>query len=420
MTVQLKPKKILALSLALCPFFRHYNLFGINIAMFLIVCVSIYMTKINLARNNYSLVNHFSGTIAIILMFMYAAIDAMIVQSGNFGDLTSKLSQIFTFFAMIAISVNCFLDTEMRTFHNSFVENISIIMSVVIILQYVLFYGFGVSPGYERAFLFPFQNFFIESVKSYLSQSYMVIDGLFRPSAFFLEPAHYSQYCILGLASLFATEKGFFTRKKILISIGIFMTTSGIGIASVLAIWALALYFGNRKITSSLIIRTVIITILMIVAFVLLYFTVPIFQNSVNRVIAPGDGYNAFEGRLGSRFLIGTLDGVFFVFGKGFKNIPTWGSLDTPYFMTGIVELMYCQGILGMIIFLACCVYIFCKIRRRATLDCFLGFICAFIYILGSDWFSPLTIITFLPFFFTETLPIKRITMKRGNKIENE
>lgn len=409
----------MALCLALCPFFRHYNFLGKNVALLLIICVSICVTKINLQRNNYSLINRFTGILLVVFMFTYAVIDTMIVHIDNNADLTSSLREILLFFIMIILSVNCFLDIEMRSFHNFYVENISILMSGVILLQYVLFYGFGVSPGYERAFLFPFQNLFIESVKSYLSQSYMVIDGLFRPSAFFLEPAHYSQYCILGLASLFATEKSFLTLKKVIISIGIFMTTSGIGIASVLVIWMVALYFGNRKITSALIGKTIASTILLAVLLMLLYFTVPVFQSSVNRVILPGNGYNAFEGRLGSRFLIGTLEGVFFAFGKGFKNIPTWGMLDTPYFMTGIVELIYCQGMLGMSIFLTCCFYMFWKLKRKAALDCFLGFICAFIFVLGSDWFSPLTIITFIPFLFTETISNKTILMKKkGNKNE--
>lgn len=414
MTIHRQLKKMMALLLALCPFFRHYNLFGINVAILVIICASAWMTIINLQSKKYSLMNQFAGISIVIFMFIYALIDAMIVHIDSDAQLISSLRQIVLFFMMIIVSVNCFLDVEMRSLHNFCVENISIIMSIVIVLQYALFYGFGVSLGHERAFLFPFQNLFIESVKNYLGQSYMVIDGLFRPSAFFLEPAHYSQYCILGLASLFSTEKNFLTVKKVIISIGIFMTTSGIGIASVLAVWVLALYFENKKITSNHIIKIVVSTILMAAFFTVLYLTVPIFQSSVNRVIAPGDGYNAFEGRLGSRFLIVTLQGVSFVFGKGFKNIPTWGSLDTPYFMTGIVELMYCQGILGMVIFLACSFNMFWELKRKAMLGCFLGFLCALIFIVGSDWFSPLTIITFLPFLFKGPLPIKPLQMKRG------
>lgn len=418
MTIHIHPKKMMALFLALCPFFRHYSLFGINVAMFFIVCISICMIKINLQSNNYSLINQFAGISMVIFMFIYAVVDAMIVQVDNGEQLVSSLRQIVLFFIMIIVSVNCFLDVEMRSLHNLCVENISIIMSIVIVLQYVLFYGFGVSLGHERAFLFPFQNLFIESVENYLSQSYMVIDGLFRPSAFFLEPAHYSQYCILGLASLFSTEKNFLTVKKVIISIGIFMTTSGIGIASVLAVWVLALYIENEKVTMNHVIKIVVITILMTVFFAVLYLAVPVFQSSVNRVIAPGDGYNAFEGRLGSRFLIGTLQGVSFVFGKGFRNIPTWGRLDTPYFMTGIVELMYCQGVLGTLIFLVCSLNMFRKLKRKAMLGCFLGFICALIFIVGSDWFSPLTIITFLPFLFTGPLLIRTLQMKKGGKNE--
>lgn len=62
------------------------------------------------------------------------------------------------------------------------------------------------------------------------------VEGMYRPCAFFLEPAQYSQYCTIGLGSCLFTHRPK-TKNALFISLGIFASTSGMGFVSVFAIW---------------------------------------------------------------------------------------------------------------------------------------------------------------------------------------
>ena len=166
--------------------------------------------------------------------------------------------------------------------------------------------------------------------------------NMYRPSAFFIEPSHFGQYAFLGLsACLFSTEKVRY-KEAILISVGMFATTSGMGFVMTGAIW---LWWGLSKMEKFPVIYKIClfvgVCIIAALLFLILY-QIPYFQSILSRFIDTPEGeYNAIEGR--------TFGWAYFE-NKDFWDL-FWGfgtdSLPDVYF-TGFMEQLYMYGWLGV------------------------------------------------------------------------
>lgn len=166
--------------------------------------------------------------------------------------------------------------------------------------------------------------------------------GMYRPSAFFMEPSHFGQYAFLGLsACLFGTEK-VRLKEALLISMGMFATTSGMGFVMTGATW---LWWGLSKMEDFPAIYKVCLFMGVCITAILLFFMlyqIPFFQSILSRFIDTPEGeYNAIEGR--------TFGWAYFE-NKDFWDL-FWGfgtdSLPKVYF-TGFMEQLYMYGWLGV------------------------------------------------------------------------
>ena len=185
----------------------------------------------------------------------------------------------------------------------------------------------------------------IDGIKSYAQNILTGIplgDTMYRPCAFFLEPSHMSQYCIIGLGSvLYRTKPSI--KRALLISFGMLLTTSGIGLVLTFTMWAWWWLFRDGRKNS----RNTLFFTLSAIVIVLILSQTPIFQTTLSRIISnPEDDYNAINGRLfwwDSYFGDGQISS--FIFGKGTANLPE------DYF-TGIMTQLFAYGIIGTGLFI--------------------------------------------------------------------
>ena len=102
--------------------------------------------------------------------------------------------------------------------------------------------------------------------------------------------------------------------------------------------------------------------------------------------------------------LVERLKGVGLIFGNGFKNIPTvWNKAEgmtRNIFMTAATELLYCQGIVGTLIFSGFYLYsIFVSWKTNDEL-CMTILLIGIALILGGGALNVYTISAYIPFLF--------------------
>lgn len=188
-------------------------------------------------------------------------------------------------------------------------------------------------------------------------------EGTYRPSAFFLEPSHFAQYASIGLASNLLLEKPNY-KKAILISIGIILTTSGIGIVLVVAIWCAFPIIATKGIDNKKIKRIFFLLVIGALAIFILL-KMPFFQNSLNRITGGASysstQYNAIWGRtLYWTEYISSMQGSDLVFGYGSANLP-------DVYFTGIMSIIYSYGVVGIIMFSFALFILFIKVNNRCA-----------------------------------------------------
>ena len=169
--------------------------------------------------------------------------------------------------------------------------------------------------------------------------------GMYRPAAFFLEPAHFSQYCYIGLlCALLDTRNSL--RKAIVISLGILATGSGLGLLITPLCWGIWIYEkklkGNIKHKFSTIV--VILLVVPIIGYAL--YSIPFVESAVSRLTATDGDYNAIDGRLffWDRYF-GNESASSLLYGYGVEELPE------EEFFTGMMTLLYAYGVIGMTLF---------------------------------------------------------------------
>ena len=127
----------------------------------------------------------------------------------------------------------------------------------------------------------------------------------FRPSGFFLEPSHFFLYSfpLVGLCLLSPDRNQKSMHAAIFISVGIVLTTSGMGIASVIGLWLVYFILKNNDynlkgaFAKFFSVRTILIGIVGIILLFVAYQFVPFFHSSVDRIFTD-DNHSAIDGRV--------------------------------------------------------------------------------------------------------------------------
>lgn len=278
------------------------------------------------------------------------------------------------------------------------IETISTIAAVCVLLQQMIHITTGTHiPLYIG-------SLFIGELKEQYSVALTtsVVDGLYRPSAFFLEPAHFTQYCIIGLGSCLFSERPDF-RKSFFISLGIFATTSGMGLVSTFAMWVWW-YVTKHRISAG---KIVILLLALAVIYIVLDH-ISFTHNIISRFTADPDSgdYNAIYGRI---WWWDTYFGDFslsaFMFGFGLDSLP-----EDAYF-TGFMKQLYCYGVIGTTLLVCFLIQLLIKSSN-------LGRACIIIYII-LFFFADITGYVSLLFYTGTflTLYVANVANNRNNSI---
>jgi hypothetical protein len=130
---------------------------------------------------------------------------------------------------------------------------------------------------------------------------------MFRPSGFFLEPSHFFLYSfpIITVLLLSVNRDKTNLRTALFISLGLLLTTSGMGIAVLAGLWTLyflvykkANDYTLNNILKIISVRSVVIVLLLIIVFFFAYQSIPFIQSAVDRVFYEDETNNAIEGRV--------------------------------------------------------------------------------------------------------------------------
>ena len=209
-----------------------------------------------------------------------------------------------------------------------------------IIIQSVMFYMSGR--------LLPSVPFNLIRSEEYANIDYLRGASVFyRPTSFFLEPAHFAQYVIVYLIySLFGDYKENQTKLKIavFITVGLFLSTSGQGILLSLLVWGFWLFSQLIKSSIDRKIKLVILGVLVCTIVLPAVFQTEILSTSIDRVITNSGSLGAAtEGRLFSYDYFNDLPMLQKIIGTGYGNVPA------GVYLNSVAYTLYCNGIIGML-----------------------------------------------------------------------
>ncbi len=232
---------------------------------------------------------------------------------------------------------------------------ISCAAGVLIVLQYIFFYiGRIHIQLVPTSLLLDKSSIWIPGAKTGLIAVNGQSNGFYRPSAFFLEPSHMMLYCFPALFVLLLSPR--INRERmslaILITAGIVLSTSGMGIAIAFGAWTVyfGLYRNGRdnenvaKLSNLFSRQSVLLLAGMLIVFILMYFSVDFVSNAVNRIFTK-NGSNAIDGRVQmAQSLIGDMNVGQFLFGAT-ENVS-----DIHFNLSGFYSTLFKYGIAGLIL----------------------------------------------------------------------
>lgn len=247
------------------------------------------------------------------------------------------------------------------------IETFAVISFAVVLVQTLLHYVMHQNISF--VFFSLLQNAYKERYSDVVYHT-----ALFRPTGFFLEPSHYSEYCLFALISiLFPENENANMKKAIIVAMGIVITTSGMGIlfTGVIFCWYLLLNPGNIKVK----IKRFFKWGFLLGCMLLLLNFIPFFRSALDRVFSTDDkGYNAVEGRTGhwSEAIRSLHDNAVYI-GHGAEK-------DFGKYLTGLPDTLYHYGIIGLV--LQILIFAFMLLRKvnnyvLCSTVVFLGLFCA-------------------------------------------
>lgn len=242
--------------------------------------------------------------------------------------------------------------------------------AALVLIQTLAFYVLGLHIQYIPQIL----------VHEQFRESYVFreLSGLYRPSALFLEPAHYAQYCCFALISVLFPLKGKANLvKAAIIAAGCVLTTSGMGI--VLSLGIFLWYFCGEFLLSGRIkgfsAKQIVKWLVVFAVGAVLVYQIPFVKTAFARIFSTVDGYNAIKGRLGLwkwEDAIGTMELPALLFGYGC-------GAEYDYYLPGLTDTIYRFGIIGVALELCCFGCLMFKKRTHYVWSTCLTFLMLFV-----------------------------------------
>lgn len=383
---------ICAVLIALSPILQHYKGFYQNAGFSVMILMAPYLCIKLLIKLSTTGIRGSELLIAapLVLFQIYRLLD----HSISVGKL---LYCIFLLVFFLSCAFGCI---NLRVVVHA-AALVSCFAGILLFIQYLLFYGLHYHLQLvPTSLLLPESDIWILGAQTGLIGVTGQSNGFYRPSAFFLEPSHLFIYSfpILCLLLLSPDMKPSRLRMAILVTMGMVLSTSGMGIAIAIGLWAL--YFGlyssedNRlntaRIQNVFSFRTIFFVVLFLAVAVVAYLKVGFIRNAVTRIFSVSGDSNstAIQGRTArASSLIDQLRGRSMLFGL------TEDVSEIHFNLPGFYSTLYKYGIVGVV--LSYLFYILALFRLKGS-----GFWLAALIILIS-FFTAHTHGTFYMMYFT-------------------
>lgn len=333
--------KIYTALIALLPIISIYasGIPGVNLGeLFLIVFLYytiLFNRKSVLNQNKEPMIVIFGGYIILSTLL------SLFIDSSQTNNVIIRMLRFVFYLFVIFYLSRKFFDFE---YASKLIMNASALGTIYIIIQNIFYRSWEIVLKGFVPFLSVYNSQYETTNYSEIYQA-----QFYRPTSFFLEPAHYSQYALIGLvAYLFSAQPN---RKNLLLSafltFGIVLSTSGQGIMIAGIIWVLfvlQLILSHNAVSSN---RNKLIGVaLLFFAAIISPFALnsQILKNTIARVFSSGAS-SAVSARTEGYVAFFMNDNVITkVFGVGFGN--------TPYniWFSGLAYILYCSGIIGFLI----------------------------------------------------------------------
>lgn len=185
-----------------------------------------------------------------------------------------------------------------------------------------------------------------ETIKGLSFSSYF-----YRPSGFFLEPSHFFIYTfpLIGVLLLSPNINRLRKRIALFLSMGIILTTSGMGIGGVILFWVV--YFSLKNNTNGIkgalvrffSVRTFLILVAVALVVFVAYLVVPFVHSSINRIFT-NESSNAIDGRVRlARNFAQTIRGsAVFIGTPGITR-------DIDFNLSGFFATFFKWGVIGLV-----------------------------------------------------------------------
>jgi hypothetical protein len=333
--------KICALVFALAPILQHYKGIVENAGFTVLILITpiLFLRTIKNMDSGVVSRKNFFAIIPLIIFYFYT----IIVRDFNFMRLgyVLLLSWIFICVANGCINISYFF---------KYVTRIAILATIAIIIQFISHNVFGRTIDFRPLSWLVSQNvIWVRTAANYGAAGY-----LYRPSGFFLEPSHFFLYSfpIITVLLLSVNRDKKDLRTAIFLSLGLLLTTSGMGIVVLAGLWTLYFLIYKRasdysvsSIVNQISVRSVIIVVLLVIGFYLSYRLIPIVQNIVDRFLTEDQTTNAIDGRvrLVSDYVKG-ITGRAVWFGTPVSELETL-DFNVPGFFATYIKF----GILGLV-----------------------------------------------------------------------
>ncbi len=328
-------------------------------------------------------VNVNSLVLGLALLIMFAFLACLAGFPSSVSDVVIRTVRYSFYIVVLFTAGKKFLDVNTLT---ESVKLISLIGSIFIVFQAIMYNAFGVIvKGY-----LPFLKLYTQEYANMDYEGIYELFNLYRPTSFFLEPAHYARYCIIGII-LYLFSKS--TNKKTFLyaaicAAGIIISTSAQGYF-LLGVMVVIFIFTKLKTLRPQTFKLVLLLFVLIMPFaVIALLQIPLISSTIERTLSGNffDNTSATGARLGGFVSYFNLPIINKLIGTGFGNIPekVWMS-SAAYWLYGS----------GAFVFL---IYVYFLVRSFFQLDgkgkCIL-FVIAFLFITDDSFYSYMIVLYF-------------------------
>lgn len=349
----MKKVKIFTFIMTILPIASIYKFYIpiISVADFLLLLLAIFtifdnillnkknVNTVNIGKGN----NHYEPLILMLSFIFITLVSMLIVGHYSFEEVFKRALRYSIFSFTVSIVGYYYFDFKYGV---RLIFNISILATVYIIIQTITYYVLGIVLPFIIPFLNPVAEEYVNITPliSWYKQFY------YRPQSFFTEPAHFSQYVLIGLTYCLYRKELLGEKNRIhtaiFLSIGLVLSTSSIGIIMCAFVWGMYFinYFKNKMTLKKLRLFYVLLFLLLILLPIL--WNIAIVNTAVLRV------FQATARTTDSFSLFSNLNNQQRILGLGLGNEDYYiGFMETMPFMNSFTIVLLSVGYLGFILY---------------------------------------------------------------------